>query len=326
MSVPILRFDKEWDAATAHLRSRWILAHPQTPGEVQTVRDAMKSLKPILDALAEGTKGIGRTVYHAQAKDGHQIPIYAFMHDESKAEPASVPSPAILHLHAGGMIAGSPDVFSGPLKILASTSGVPIFSVDYRLAPEFSHPYSVEDACAGLLWLGQNAEKFKIDPSRIIVYGESAGGGVAAGAALMARDQRLSPPLAQQILLSPMLDDRITKLVKALEPWVSWTYAENSTGWHALLGNDIGTERVSPYSARARAKTVEGLPPTHLDVGTLDIFRDENIQYVVRLAAANVETEFHLYPGLQHGFEGVGAATEVARQATQNRMRATQRV
>jgi acetyl esterase/lipase len=182
----------------------------------------------------------------------------------------------------------------------------------------------VEDCYAGLTWLHANAQKFNVDPTRIAVKGESAGGGLAAGVALMARDKNLSPPLAKQILIYPMLDDR-TKEDAALVPFASWSYVDNVTGWTALLGaNKAGKAEadVPIYCAPARAKSLKGLPSTYIDVGTLDIFRDEDIEYAQRLAKENIDVEFHLYPGLPHAFELTGAKTNATKRALENRMRA----
>ena len=198
-------------------------------------------------------------------------------------------------------------------------------SVEYRLAPEHPGTTLVDDCYAGLVWLSQNAQKFNIDPTRIAVMGESAGGGIAAGVALMARDKNLQPPLAKQILIYPMLDDRNLIPNEALEalPLV-WTNADNITGWTALLGDKAGKPDadVSPYCAPSRVKSVVGLPPTYIDVGGLDLFRDEDLLYAQRLAAENINTEFHLYPGLPHGFELFATSIDASKRANENRQKA----
>jgi acetyl esterase/lipase len=207
------------------------------------------------------------------------------------------------------------------IKNLVSASGVQIFAVDYRLAPEVRYPVPIGDAWAGLKYVSENATKHGVDPTRIAVMGDSAGGGLAAGLALMARDESLSPPLAKQILIYPMMDDTTINPNKALEPFLTWSYDDNITGWQAYLG-DEGNGPTPYYAAAARAPTVAGLPPTYIDVGELDIFRDENMDYVRRLTAANISTEFHLYPGLPHAFELFAIKTSVAAAAIANRVKA----
>ncbi len=155
--------------------------------------------------------------------------------------------------------------------------------------------------------------------------GESAGGGLAAGVALKARDEGLQPPLAKQILIYPMLDDRNTIPNPAMEPWVLYTWEENIAGWTAVLGKDKAGDPhadVSEYIAPARTKSVSCLPPTYLDVGSLDIFLSEGLVYASRLVAEGIEVEFHLYPGLPHGYDLFAGGLEVSKRCFENRKRA----
>lgn len=152
--------------------------------------------------------------------------------------------------------------------------------------------------------------------------GESAGGGIAAGVALMARDKKLSPPLAKQILVYPMLDYKNTKPVPSLAKYYIWTEESNLTGWTALLGDRIEAGDVSHYASPTYAKDLSGLPSTYVDCGTLDLFRDEDTDYVRRLAAANVDVEYHLYPGVPHAFEMLAPSITLTQQSNANRMRA----
>ncbi|KAL2678490.1 hypothetical protein Neosp_009236 [[Neocosmospora] mangrovei] len=260
------------------------------------------------------------TVHHAVAPDGHQIPIYGFTKKESRPEPG----PAVLFFHGGGMITGSSQLYSKPVARLVSETSIPFFSVDYRLAPEHNGLTLVQDCYTALLWLNQHAGEHNIDPERIAVYGESAGGGLAAGVALMARDKNLQPPLAKQILIYPMLDDRNSSGNEAIEPFAVWKTEDNVTAWTAVLGDKAGNPNadVSPYLAPARANSLKGLPPTYLDVGELDIFRDETVSYAMRLMAENVSTELHVYSGLPHGFELIGKDISATKRAHENRTQA----
>ncbi|MEV5714631.1 alpha/beta hydrolase fold domain-containing protein [Amycolatopsis mediterranei] len=127
--------------------------------------------------------------------------------------------------------------------------------------------------------------------------------------------------MARQILVFPMLDDRTTTPDPELLPFATWTYEDNVTGWSALLGDRAGGPDVSPYAAAARASDLTGLPPTYLEVGRLDIFRDEDLDYARRLGAAGVDVEFHLHPGVPHEFESFAWDTDVARRAVADRLR-----
>jgi acetyl esterase/lipase len=178
----------------------------------------------------------------------------------------------------------------------------------------------VEDCYAALRWLADNASILGVDPARIAVMGDSAGGGLAAGVALLARD-RGGPAIAQQILIYPMLDDRPQTPDPELLPFLTWTYDDNVTGWAALLGESAGTDAVSASAAPARATDLAGLPATYIDIGDLDIFRDEDIAFARRLSDAGVPTELHLHPGCPHAFEALARAADVSRRAIGDRIR-----
>jgi acetyl esterase/lipase len=219
------------------------------------------------------------------------------------------PVPAFLHIHGGGYVAGLAEG-TGPQNMrTAAELGCLVVSVDYRLAPETVAPGSVEDCYAVLRWLHDEAEALGVDRSRIAVGGESAGGGLAAALALLARD-RGEYPICFQMLIYPMLDDRTTQPDSG-NPHSGefiWTRSANRFGWSALLGTEPGGDDVSPYAAAARAESLSGLPPAYISVGALDLFLDENIQYASRLLAAGVPTELHVLPGAYHGYESVSDA------------------
>lgn len=259
-------------------------------------------------------------VYHTKADDGHSVPIYHFRKTTAAAEG---PTSALLHTHGGGYVAATVPEFQPAVAALVSLSGMQVFSVDYRLAPEHPFPVPFEDAYAGLLWLNQHAAEFNVDPARIAVYGESAGGGLAAGLAVAARDRKLSPPLAKQILVYPMIDDRnLNPVNPELAKLLFWGVDDNVTGWTAYLGDQAGKEGTSPYAAAARVESVEGLPRTYLDCGNLDLFVKEDLEYVSRLNAAAIDTEVHIYPGLPHAFELTARGSDVVKVAFENRIKA----
>ena len=230
------------------------------------------------------------------------------------------PWPGVYHTHGGGMVLGTNRTGAEEMAIWAEEVGVVAVSVEYRLAPEHPHPAPVEDCYAGLVWTAKHAGELGIDPSRLAIAGASAGGGLAAGTALMARD-RGGPPLSHQILMCPMLDDRgITPSSQELDGEGIWDRTSNLTGWTALLGDARGGPDVSPYAAPARAEDLTGLPATFIDVGSVETFRDEDIDYAARLSRAGVSVEFHLWPGGFHGFDGMAPQTALAQAARATRL------
>jgi acetyl esterase/lipase len=223
--------------------------------------------------------------------------------------------PVLYWMHGGGMVFGSFDMDDELLVGAVEELGLAVVSVEYRLAPEHPDPVPIEDCYAGLVWLATNAPRYGIDPTRIAIGGASAGGGLAAGLALLARD-REGPGVIFQLLLEPMLDDRATtQSATEYEGTVVWDRNDNRAGWTALLGTRVGTAEVSPYAAPARATSLVGLPPAFVDVGEVETFRDESIDYAQRLMAAGVSTELHVHRGAFHGFDLFAPDSGIARQA-----------
>jgi acetyl esterase/lipase len=221
----------------------------------------------------------------------------------------STPLPALLWIHGGGYVLGSADQDDFLVKGTVSAVGCAVVSVDYRLAPETPHPGPVEDCYAALQWLYTHAGELGVDTTRIAIGGASAGGGLAAALALLARD-RGDVPVIFQLLIFPMLDDR-TVTSPDPHPYTGeyvWTPEANRFGWTSLLGQEPGGPDVSPYAAAARAERLEGLPPTFINVGALDLFLEEDLEYARRLTRAGVPTELHVYPGAFHGFSMVEGA------------------
>jgi acetyl esterase/lipase len=192
--------------------------------------------------------------------------------------------------------------------------------VGYRLAPEATGTMLAEDVFAGLTWLIEHAPELGVDPARIAVMGDSGGGAPAAGAAILARDRHI--PVARQILVYPMLDDRNLTPDTEREPFLTWTYDNNFTAWNAVLGADLGSENVPPAAAPGRLKDFTGLASAYIDVGELDIFRDEAISYAQNLARAGVSIELHVHPGVPHGWERFAPRSASGSRAMQDRARA----
>lgn len=232
----------------------------------------------------------------------------------------SSPGSAALYLHGGGRIAGSIDLYDHRVARYVAATGVPLLAVDYRLAPEHPGLAATRDALTGLVWLGDRAGDLGVDPARLAVMGESAGGGLATVVAAMARDG-LGPPAARQILVAPMLDDRTARPDPEVAPFATWTYEDNLTAWQAVLGEDVGGRGVSPFVAPARATELVGLPAAYIEVGELDIFRPEAVRYAERLLAAGTSVELHVHPGAPHLFESLAPESAVARRAFADRVR-----
>jgi len=210
------------------------------------------------------------------------------------------PRPCIYEIHGGGFITGSIDMMDGWCQIAAARLDVAVVSVEYRLAPEHPFPAGVEDCYAGLRWTADQAGALGIDPARIAIAGQSAGGGLAAATALMVRD-RGGPALCFQLLEIPELDDRLeTASMRAFHDTPMWNRPNAEWSWRHYLGADHSGE-VSPYAAPARAKDLSGLPPAYVSTMEFDPLRDEGIEYALRMMQAGVTVELHSYPGTFHG-------------------------
>jgi acetyl esterase/lipase len=222
--------------------------------------------------------------------------------------------PAILHTHGGGYIAGSALSAVPDMQDLSRLLDCVVVTVDYRLAPETTYRGSIEDNYAGLKWLHDNAAALGVDPARIAVMGESAGGGHAALLAITARDRR-EVPVAFQCLIYPMLDDR-TGTTRQVPPHVGkliWTAASNRFGWESFLGTSAGGRTAPVGAVPARVQNLAGLAPAFIGVGSIDLFLDEDVDYAQRLNAAGVPTELIVVPGAFHGFDSLPAPSKVAK-------------
>lgn len=229
---------------------------------------------------------------------------------------ATAPFGAIYYIHGGGMVIGNHrDRDLVDTLGWARELGLAVVSVDYRLAPENPHPAPVEDCYAGLAWTAANAGELGIDLARLVICGGSAGGGLAAGTVLIARD-RGGPALAGQMLLCPMLDDRNdTPSAVQMAGAGIWDREANDFGWAALLGDERGGRDVSPYAAPARATDLSGLPPAYIDVGSAETFRDEAVEYASRLWRAGGQAELHVWSGGFHGFASLAPQAALSQSA-----------
>ncbi len=225
-----------------------------------------------------------------------------------------LPVGCIFFMHGGGLVMGTAIRDDERMIRWAKRFNCVAIAVEYRLAPETPYPGPLEDCYAGLAYVHQNASALGVEPERIGIGGASAGGGLAAGLALLARD-RGSVPIAFQLLIYPMLDDRIGTRSSQWENTPVWNPVSNRYGWNSYLPGTAGGPDVPAYAAAARATDLAGLPPTYVMVGTLDGFVDEDIDYANRLIQAGVDTELHVYPGAPHGFDAMARVVPVARRA-----------
>ena len=217
----------------------------------------------------------------------------------------SQPSGALLWIHGGGMIMGSPEQDDAMLGQIADELGILIVAARYRFAPEDPYPAGLDDCVNALRWLSDSAEELGVDPRRIAVGGASAGGGLAAAVALRSRD-RNGTPVCFQLLNYPMIDDRtVLRSDHGGTGKFVWTPDSNRFGWTSYLGAPPVEDDDRIYAAPARATDLAGLPPAWIGVGELDLFHDEDVAYAERLKAAGVPCELLVEPGMYHGADGI---------------------
>ena len=272
----------------------------------QGITQYRASLAQLFPADTQATDALHEELMIAGGPDGKQLRLLIHRPQQSVDQPL----PAILFLHASGFISGTPDMFSKANQAMAQQHQALVLSVQYRLAPESPFPAPLHDAYAALAWLVKHAQELGIDPARIIVMGESAGGGLAAMLALLARD-RGEYPLAGQVLIYPMIDPRTGSIDAPVQnPSTGefvWTASHNQFAWSALRGPALA-EAWWPYFAPALVPDLAGLPPTFIAVGALDLFLEEDVAYALRLSRAGVPLETHIYSGAIHGFDFVNSA------------------
>jgi acetyl esterase/lipase len=222
------------------------------------------------------------------------------------------PLPCVYSIHGGGYIIGTYEMDDAKFDDWCGRLGCVGVSVEYRLAPETPYPGAIDDCYAGLRWTYEHSEELGIRRDRIGIAGISAGGGLAAALALVARE-RGEVPLAFQLLECPMLDDRQVSSSSRRDGLPIWSRDSNEFGWRSYLGDLYGTGDVPAHAAPARATDLRGLPPALVIVGGADGFRDEDIEYALRLGQSGVPTELHVLPGAPHGVQMFADAAVTAR-------------
>lgn len=229
--------------------------------------------------------------------------------------------PGVYFIHGGGMVLGDVDGENVGATTISEQVNCVVVSVEYRLAPENPYPAPVEDCYAGLVWMAQHAAELGIDSTRIALYGGSAGGGLVLAIALLARDRK-GPTVAFQMPIYPMIDDRNeTASSHEISDVGIWDRSANIEAWEWYLGGNDADE----YAAPARAQDLSGLPPTFIDVGTVDMFRDEDIAFANRLMQAGVPTELHINPGSYHASEIFAPEAQLSQRVWAMRLDALRR-
>jgi acetyl esterase/lipase len=244
-----------------------------------------------------------RTVPGPQGDPDISVRIY-------KPRDAATGLPGIYFIHGGGMILGTVAGEDPVATMICDLVGAVVVSVEYRLSPEAPHPAPVEDCYAGLQWMAAHADELGFDADRLAVYGGSAGGGLAIATALLARD-RGGPALKFMMPIYPMIDDtNTTGSSQEIVDVGIWDREGNLQAWAWYLGGKPADQ----YAAPTRAEDLSGLPPAFIDVGTVDLFRDEDIAFAQRLMAAGVPTELHIHPGSYHAAETFAADAALSKR------------
>ena len=298
-------FDRELDAVLTALAAN--VPPTITPAMIERFRAIAPD--PTVGGLVEQVGAVHdrRTIIGFADAD---IDVSVFRHERRQGV-----GPGILYLHGGGMIFGNRFGGVGAYLPFVASHGAVVIAVDYRLAPEHPDPIPVEDCFAALAWMAANARELGIDPGRLVVAGQSAGAGLAAGITLLARE-RGGPGVLAQLLVSPMLDDRNdTVSAHQIDGVGVWDRTSNDTGWTALLGERRGGDDVTDASAPGRAVDLGGLPRAFLSVGSAEVFRDETVAYASRIWACGGVAELHVWPGGFHGFENFAPGAAISRAA-----------
>lgn len=281
-----------------------LAAMPKTPygaldlSDLAAARDTARSMAvQMRDALVDDTS-VAATTIEAHRDGSAPVSIRMF-----RPVGATSALPCLLWFFAGGQVVGGADQDDAYLKALSKRAGCVVAAVDYGLAPVSPAPAAAEQGYAAFTHLHANAPELALDPDRIGLAGASGGGAVATATALMVRDRDAAPPRLLS-LHYPMLDDRnVTASSRAVTDVGIWDRAANLVAWDAVLVGQAGSDDIDGYRAPARASDLTGLPPTFIAVAELDVFRDEDLTFAVRLVSDGVPTELHLYPGAYHAWD-----------------------
>lgn len=222
-------------------------------------------------------------------------------------------APVVLWIHGGGYVVGSNAYEQRWAVALCGAIDCAVVSAGYRLAPEHPYPAGLDDLRSAVDWLVEHGPSRGIDPSRLVIGGESAGGGLAAALVQRLHDDGVA--VRGQLLACPMLDDRtVTRTDIEPKEHLVWSNASNRFGWSSYLGSAPGADTVPGYAVPARRDDLSGLPPAWIGVGDIDLFYDEDVAYAERLRAAGVACELHIGEGGPHGYQGMVPDAEISKR------------
>ena len=273
------------------------LRHPASFVLMPVSRGTLRLWRTMTSVPTKVVGGVRAARELAQSGDG-SAPVPVWVYEPLGQRRAAG---AVLWIHGGGFVMGTPEASHRRCSALAAELGVVVVNVDYRCAPEHSFPAALEDCYAALVHLHRNAERWGVDPGRIAVAGESAGAGLAACVAQAAQD-RGEVALSGQVLIYPMLDDRtVLRADHVGTGRLVWSPSANRFGWTAYLGAAPTDASPPAYAAASRCGDLTGLPPTWIGVGDVDLFHAEDVEYAARLTAAGVPCELVVVPGMYHG-------------------------
>ncbi|OCK86408.1 hypothetical protein K432DRAFT_387757 [Lepidopterella palustris CBS 459.81] len=285
-------------------------SHPKPPYDAELAaalaqmpipKEITKEMIPLIRAGADQTTAeiaiAGKQISHEERSipgPGGDILLSIF---RPTTDTGSTSKPGIYFIHGGGMIMGNRFLGMNSVADWIEACDAVAVSVEYRQAPENPHPAPIEDCYAGLEWVGEHLTELGIDPARLMLSGQSAGGCLAASLALMVRDKG-GPALCALCLICPMLDDRnVTLSSKQFDGEGTWSRGSNLLGWSCLLGDKAGGESVPEYAVPGRTEDLSRLPPVFVDVGSAEVFRDEDVAFASRIWACGGQAELHVWPG-----------------------------
>lgn len=305
-----MAIDPELAQSLAALPSSGLDTGLDDMGLIHMMRDSLAIMKTLGTSLPTDERVEAENISIPGRAEGHELLMRIY-------RPRSQRGGGLLFLHGGAYVLGDVYVEEQRCLHLAAEAECLVASVGYALAPEEPFPAGLEDAYRALQWLTGEAPALGIDPARLAVGGSSAGAGLAAALTLLAR-HRKGPPISWQLLVYPMLDDRLATPSMELSGTPLFTRQAAADAWAHYLG----VRPADQFGAAGRATDLRGLPPAYVLVAEHDPLRDEGVDYARRLVEAGVSTELHLYPGTFHGFELVGARTAVGRRALDEQARA----
>ena len=298
------------------------LGSVDTSGDALAIRQAVHRVFAAMELPAPPAD----VTVEARSRDGDVPPVRIYRPARRRH-----PHAGLLWIHGGGLIAGDAQYDDLACARLAADHGVPVVSVDYRLAPEWPYPHALEDCFAAMMWALDSADSgadsgadLAVDPGRLVVTGGSAGGGLAIALALLARDRDVAG-IGAVVAAYPMLDDRPgSPSMQRLTARRTWHREVNAVAWRAYLGDRTDVP-IHAAPGRAEVDDLRGLPPMHIDVGTLDGFLDEDVDFAARLAKAGVAVDLVVTPGASHGSEHLNEQAATSRRILAARRAARER-